>query len=383
MRLAAKAARFRPREKSRATASAKPRHVLVLVGTRKGAFVFRSDPARKHWSVEGPLLRGKQVHHFIADPHDALHRMWAAANDDWFGSDIQRTANGGKTWTGSKEGVRYEQDSGLSVKRIWHIRPAEAQGKDVVYCGVDPAGLFRSEDGGHSWGEMKGLNRHETRSRWTPGAGGLIVHTILPDPSIPGRLYVAISAAGVFRSDDNGASWVPRNQGTRADFLPEKFPDLGQCVHKLALSPRVDLLYQQNHCGMYRSANGGDTWEDISEGLPSRFGFPIAVHPRDPQMLWVVPLIGAEMRVTPKGELAVYRSANGGKSWQKQTRGLPTRNAHLTILREAMARDECDPAGVYLGTENGQLFYSRNEGREWQLLSEFLPPILSVEAAVV
>lgn len=363
----------------------KPRKgdVLVLVGTRKGGFVFRGDARRKAWSVDGPHFLGLNVHHFILDPRD-LQTLFAAAGTEWFGVDVHRSRDWGKKWAGSKGGVRYIPDSGLSVKRIWYVRPGCAAEPGVVYCGVDPAGLFRSDDGGVTWNEVPALNRHESRKQWQPGMGGLIVHSVVLDPSSPDRMYVAISAAGVFRTDDGGATWRPRNKGTRADFLPNKYPELGQCVHKLVGAPDVPgLLYQQNHCGVYRSDTAGDSWTDISRGLSSRFGFPMAVHPRDPRTVWVVPLASDNSRVTPGGKPVVYRSTNGGRAWQKQTNGLPRRNAYLTILRNAMSVDSCDPAGVYFGTETGQLFATRDEGRSWYLLADFLPPIYSVEAAVV
>ncbi len=364
-------------------ASYKQGTILVLVGTRKGALIFRSDARRRSWKLDGVYHKGQDIRHFILDPRDS-ETLYATVNNDWFGSDIQRSKDRGRTWQKTKGGVRYEKDAGLSVKRIWHIRPGRESEPGVVYAGVDPAGLFRSNDGGATWAEVRGLNRHSTRSRWNPGAGGLIVHTILLDPENPRRMYVAISAAGVFRSDDGGQSWYPRNKGTRVDFQPNKYPVVGQCVHKLAMAPgRPTLLYQQNHCGMYRSDSAGDKWTDISRGLPSRFGFPIAVHPRDPGTIWVLPHIGAEWRVFPNGCTAAYRSTNGGRTWQKQTRGLPTRNAFLTVLREASSTDACDPAGVYFGTETGQLFYSRNEGRQWGLLADNLPGIQSVEAATI
>lgn len=356
--------------------------VLVLVGTKKGAFIFRSDRRRRSWSLDGPHFLGYTVHHFILDPRDLV--LYAATYTSWWGADVQRSPNWGARWIKTKEGVRYEKDSGLSVKCIWHIRPGREGEPGVLYAGVDPAGLFSSDDGGHTWAEVTSLNRHATRAEWQPGFGGLVLHTIVLDPIDPARMYVAISAAGVFRTDDGGASWRPRNKGTRADFLPDKFPEFGQCVHKLAMAPgQPRLLYQQNHCGVYRSDSAGDSWSDISKGLPSRFGFPVVVHPREPKTLWVVPLQNGERRTCPDGCLAVYRSTNAGRTWQKQTRGLPTRNAHLTILREAMATDTADPAGVYFGTETGQLFHSADEGRSWSLLADFLPPIYSVEAAVV
>lgn len=356
--------------------------VVVLLGTKKGAFIFRSDKRRKTWSLDGPHFLGHNVHHFILDPRDLV--LYAATYISWWGVDVQRSPNWGQRWIKTKEGVRYEKDSGLSVKCVWHVRPGRASEAGVLYAGVDPAGLFRSDDGGHTWAEVTSLNRHASRSQWQPGFGGMTLHTILLDPINPARMYAAISAAGVFRTDDAGNTWKPRNKGTRADFLPNKFPEIGQCVHKLALAPgQPGLLYQQNHCGVYRSDSAGDTWTDISRGLPARFGFPIAVHPRDPKTIWVVPLSGDETRTCPAGCLAAYRSTNAGRTWQKQARGLPTRNAHLTILREAMATDSCDPAGLYFGTETGQLFFTRDEGRAWDLLADFLPPIFSVEAAVI
>ena len=357
--------------------------VLVLVGTRKGAFAFRSDARRKNWKIEGPWFAGNQIHHFIFDPRDG-GALFAAVNNDWFGADVHRSFDWGGTWTASESGVRYAADSGLSVKRVWHVRPGRAGEPGVVYAGVDPAGLFRSNDRGAAWEEVAGLNRHNTREKWTPGAGGLILHSILLPPERPKRIYVAISAAGVFSSDDAGKTWHPRNKNTRADFLPTKYPEVGQCVHKMVLAPGSgDLLYQQNHCGVYRSESAGENWTDISKGLLSRFGFPMVAHPRESKTIWVVPHIGAEFRVCPQGALAVYRSTNAGRSWSKQARGLPARDTYVTVLREAMSSDTLDPAGVYFGTQTGQLYYSRDEGRQWSLLAGSLPQIFSVEAAVV
>ncbi len=358
--------------------------VLLLVGTRKGAFTLRSDARRKKWTVEGPLFAGRQVHHFIRDPRGDGSALFAATFNDWFGSDIQRSADNGRTWKATEGGVRYGEDAGLSVKCIWHIRPGRPGEPGEVYAGVDPAGLFRSEDGGTTWNEVLGLNRHATRSKWNPGAGGLIVHTIILDTADPARMFVAISAAGIFRTDDGGTTWTPRNKNTRADFLPDKFPEVGQCVHKAVLAPGSSTrLYQQNHCGVYRTDSAGDSWKDISRGLPSRFGFAIAVHPREQEKIWVIPAVGAEYRACPGGCLAVWRSKNGGRAWEKQTRGLPSRNAHLLVLREAISTDSIDPAGLYFGTETGQLFATRDEGRNWERIADFLPPILSVEAATL
>jgi photosystem II stability/assembly factor-like uncharacterized protein len=364
-------------EKSRGRAH----QVRVLVGTRKGAFVFTSDAGRKNWKIEGPFLPGQAIYHLIADERER-GALFAAANNGWFGSDIHRSYDGGKTWKATTGGLRFAEDSGLSTKAIWHIRPGRDDERGVVWAGVDPGGLFKSEDGGETWTENLGLNRHETRARWNPGAGGMCTHTILLDPGNHKRMYVGISAAGVFRSDDGGETWRPRNKNTRADFAPDKFPELGQCVHKIVMAPgKPSRLFQQNHCGMYRSEDAGDDWKDISGGLPSRFGFPIAVHPREAETIWVIPMVGAEMRAFPNGEAAVYHSTNGGRKWRKQTQGLPSRNAHMLVLREAFAADQGDPAGLYFGTETGQLFGSSNEGKDWQLLADFLPPILSVETS--
>jgi len=357
--------------------------VLVLVGTRKGAFVFRSDAKRKNWRIDGPHFKGTQVHHLAHDPRDA-GTLLAAATSDWWGPAVHRSRDWGKNWEASKDGIRYGADSGLSVTRVWNVCPGRASEPGVVYAGVEPAGLFRSEDGGASWTENLGLNRHATRSQWTPGGGGLMVHTIVPDPSRADRMHIAISVAGAFRTDDGGRTWLPRNKGTIADFRPDKYPEVGMCVHKLVMAPgKPDLLYQQNHCGVYRSEDAGDSWTDISKGLPSRFGFGIAMHPHDTKTIWVIPAIGPEARYCPSGCLAAYRSTNGGRTWQKQAKGLPARNAYVLVLREGMASDSCDPAGVYFGTQAGQLFYTRNEGKEWHLMADSLPSILSVEAAVI
>jgi len=362
--------------------SPKKGSVVVLVGTRKGLFIFHSDARRKLWAVDGPHFLGHVVHNCVLDPRDRAS-VFATTYTEWWGADVRRTRNWGRTWQKTKGGVRYEPASGLSVKCVWSIQPGRASEPGVVYAGVDPAGLFRSEDGGVTWAEVKGLNRHATRKRWAPGAGGLIVHSILVDAHQPRRLYVGISAAGTFRTDDGGRAWKPCNKNVRADFMPNKFPAVGQCVHRLALGGAPNLLYQQNHCGVYRSDNAGDDWVDISRGLPSRFGFPIAVHARDPRTIWVVPLKSAQYRFNPGGVLAAFRSTNAGRSWQKQGKGLPSRNAYLTILRQAMSVDTCESVGVYFGTESGQIFYSRNEGREWHLMADSLPPVLSVSAAVV
>ncbi len=352
--------------------------ILLLVGTSKGAFIFRSDERRRKWSLDGPFFRGLNVHHFVLDPRDR-ETLFAATFSDWWGCDIQRSRDGGRTWQRTKGGVRYAKNSGLSVKCVWHIRPGSSRERGVVYAGVDPAGLFRSEDGGNTWEEVLGINRHPTRKRWFPGKGGLILHSIVPESSDGSKMSIAISAAGVFRTENGGRTWEPRNRGTRADFLPNKFPVLGQCVHKLVLAADRKRLYQQNHCGVYRSDSNGETWQDISRGLLSRFGFCMAAHPRETWTAWVVPMTSSEFRACLNGRLAAYRTRDGGKTWRSVSRGLPERNAHLLVLREAMSTDSADPAGVYFGTATGQIFHSRDEGREWRLLADCLPPIYSVE----
>jgi BNR/Asp-box repeat protein len=278
----------------------KPSRIRVLVGTRKGAFVFTSDARRRSWKHDGPHFAGQSVYHFLCDARDGRPALFAAVSSNWFGSDIHRSYDQGRKWQPTRGGLRFAEDSGLSTKCVWHIRPGRQEEPGVVYAGVDPAGLFKSADGGASWSEMPGLNRHPARSRWMPGAGGLIVHTILLDPENAQRMYVAISAAGVFRSDDGGITWQPRNRNTRADFLPEKLPELGQCVHKLVMAPGMpDKLYQQNHCGVYRTENGGDDWKDIARGLPSRFGFPIVVHPHEANTIWVIPMVAPKCAPFP------------------------------------------------------------------------------------
>ena len=291
------------------------------------------------------------------------------------------STNGGKTWRKSCEGLSFASDRGLTLNRIWQVVPDRPSRPETMWCGVDPGALFRSDDGGRNWYEVEGLNRHRTRDRWQPGGGGLMVHGIFPDPARENRIYVAISAAGCFRSDDDGRTWLPRNKDVLADFLPKPFPEVGQCVHHMVMNPRnPDQLFQQNHCGVYRSRNGGANWEDISEGLPSRFGFPMAAHPHEPETLFVVPEVGPEARYVCDGRLTVYRTKNGGKAWRKLTRGLPQKNAYIQVLRHAMQTDTCDNPAVYFGTTSGELYYSLNNGDSWQLLQAHLPRIYSVEA---
>jgi len=358
----------------------KPR-TLLLAGTRKGLFLLTSAD-RRRWRLEGPFQSGKEINHAIYDPRSG--RLFATANDPWFGSEIVWSADLGKNWQAAREGPAFAPDSGLKLERIWHLEVGPDREGQVLYAGVAPAALYRSEDGGESWREVAGLAEHPTRPNWQPGAGGLCLHSIALDSSNPQRMFVAISAAGVFRTDDGGATWAPHNKGTRAGFLPEKYPEFGQCVHKLLMvGGNSSRLFQQNHCGVYRSDDAGENWQEITAGLPSDFGFPLALHPRDAQTLYVIPLQGAEFRCPPEGKLRVFRSRNGGETWEASSDGLPQTVAYCGIYREAMATDKSDPVGIYFGTNTGKLFASRDEGASWSLIADDLPPIFSVEASAI
>lgn len=351
----------------------------VWAGTRKGAFVFRSRD-RKKWAVDGPLFRGMEVHCVARDPREP-HRYYAAVNSPWFGAHIHASEDGGKSWKLSEDGLAVKSVPGASLTCVWHIEPGADDEPGVVYAGGDPGVLFRSGDWGRSWEEVTSLNAHPTRPRWNPGAGGMCLHSI--QCLGEGRMLVAISAAGAFRTSDGGATWEPFNQNVRTDFQPEKYPEVGQCVHKLLAHPRnPQALYQQNHCGIYKARFNGRRWTDISRGLPSRFGFGLAVPAAEPETLFTVPIEGAEYRCAPEGKFRVARSRDGGKTWKLLTRGLPQRNAHLLTLRKGMAADTLDEAGVYIGTTNGQLYNSADAGDSWSAMAEHLPAVISVAAAV-
>ncbi len=353
--------------------------VHVFAGTRKGAFVFVADPERQSWRVEGPHFPGWGVQHMLYDPRAG--RLFAALDNVVYGPNLHYSDDLGQTWTMAEGPFLDEQKT---PTRLWHVGLGHPSQPGTVWLGGDPGLLFRSDDGGHSWTEVAGINQHPTRAQWNPGAGGLIAHTIVQDPGEARRLYVAISAAGVFRTEDGGETWTPRNQGVLADFLPEKFPEVGQCCHHLVLNPsRPDQLFQQNHCGVYRSDDRGDTWQDIGAGLPATFGFPIAISHDRPETIFVIPQISPEYRYTPEGRLRVYRSDDGGGNWQALTNGLPQENAYQSIYREAMAADKARPGGVYFGTTTGQLYGSPDEGDAWRLLSGDLPPVYSVETALI
>jgi photosystem II stability/assembly factor-like uncharacterized protein len=358
---------------------------LVLLGTRKGLFLLKGDGDRRSWTVEEPTLEGWEVYHAVQDPRDGS--LYAAANNPVYGATVQRSTDGGKTWQRS-EGLGLPEDEELKLEKSWHVEPGRDSEPGRMWLGAAPGVLFRSDDSGESWDVVEGVLNHPTRERWNPGAGGMCTHSIQLDPADQNRMYIGISAAGVFRSEDGGENWTPANKGTAADFNPDDpFPEVGQCVHKVLLHPgREGRLWQQNHCGVYRSDDRGESWERLEgNGLPSAFGFPLGLHPKKPDTAFVVPEdsvqsgeVGGENRVTTGGRLGVYRTDDGGKSWELCSNGLPDR-AWVEVLREGMASDDHDPVGIYFGTKSGSMFVSPSEGDEWIEAARHLPAILSVE----
>jgi len=359
--------------------------VLLLVGTTKGVFLLSAAGSRSRWHVGGPHLPGHPVYALAYDGRDGRRRIWAGPESPHFGAVLCWSDDFGRTWTRpERANVRFPEDTGAALQRVWQICPGREDEPDSLYCGVEPAALFESRDGGENWSLVRGLWDHPHRPRWTPGGGGLCLHTILLDPARRERLFVAISTGGVYRTDDLGRSFRASNRGVRAEFLPEKQPEFGQCVHKVVQHPsRPGRLFLQNHFGLYRSDDAGDSWKDVARGVPSDFGFAMAAHPRDPDTVYIVPLESDEFRCTPEGKLRVYRTRDAGASWKPLTSGLPQRDAFETVLRDAMATDALDPAGVYFGTRSGKLFGSRDEGRTWVRIVEGLPPVTCVRAALV
>ncbi|HYL35803.1 MAG TPA: hypothetical protein VEV17_07820 [Bryobacteraceae bacterium] len=353
----------------------------IWVGTRKGAFVFRSSD-RKSWDIEGPLFPGAEINHIIQDPRNPK-LTYAAAWTTWFGPHLQVTSNGGKTWNLSEAGLEMKCVPDTSLKRIWCIQPGHQEQPGVVWLGGEPGALFRSDDWGRSWSEVASLTAHPTRPQWTPAMGSITLHCIqCPRKD---RIIAAISVGGVFRSNDGGASWSPFNGHVLADFQPQpvKYPEIGQCVHKLLAHPAdPDMLYQQNHCGVYRARSDAKNWTNITRGLPTRFGFGLALPAAEEKTLFTVPMDSVEFRCNPEGRFRVACSRDGGKKWELLGSGLPQKHAHLTVLREGMCADSLSPPGVYVGTVNGTLFHSRDSGKKWQVLAEYLPAILSVSASV-
>ncbi len=386
----------------------------VLVGTKKGAFILTSDARRRKWNLNGPLFAGWEIYHIKGSPADS-DRLYASQTSGWFGQVIQRSSDGGQTWEqpGTPPGMPTTTADGMpkgesnlfcydtsppggkpltthqwydgtqhpwEFKRVWHLEPSLTD-PETVYAGVEDAALFRSTDGGQSWHELSGLRGHGSGPQWQPGAGGMALHTLVQDATRPGRLFAAISAAGVFRSDDGGKTWSPRNRGLTSQYLPDPNVEVGFCVHRIALHPsRPDTLFMQLHWHVCRSDDGADSWRIVSGNLPSDFGFPIAVHAHQPETIYVVPILSDSLHYPPEGKLRVYRSRAGGNEWEALTRGLPQRDCYVNVLRGALAVDALDPCGIYFGTTGGQVYGSADSGDTWSAIARDLPAVLSVEA---
>jgi photosystem II stability/assembly factor-like uncharacterized protein len=387
--------------------------VRVLVGTRKGAFILTSDAARGRWDVSGPHFAGWEIYHVKGSPADP-NRIYASQTSGWFGQVIQRSDDGGRTWhqPGTPPGEPTTTPEGFPVgesnkfvydtspetgapltthqfydgtqrpwefKRVWHLEPSPDD-PETVYAGVEDAALFRTTDGGKTWHELSGLRGHGTGPQWQPGAGGMCLHTIILDPENAGRIYVAISAAGAFRTDDGGRTWRPINRGLRSQYIPDPTAEVGHCVHHVAMHPsRPEVLFMQKHWDVMRSDDGGDSWREVSGNLPTDFGFCIDVHAHEPETVYVVPIKSDAEHYPPEGRLRVYRSRTGGDEWEALTRGLPQADCYVNVLRDAMAVDSLDPCGVYFGTTGGQVYASADAGDNWSALVRDLPAVLSVE----
>jgi hypothetical protein len=363
--------------------------VRVLVGTRKGAFILGSDGKRESWDVSGPYFGGWEVYHLKASPVDP-ERVYASQSTGWFGQLIQRSDDGGATWEPVGNQFQYEGVPGThqwydgtphpwEFARVWHLEPSLTD-PDTVLAGVEDAALFRSTDGGQSWHELSGLRGHGSGSSWQPGAGGMCLHTIVVDPGNPERIFVAISAAGVFRSDDGGSSWRPVNRGLRSEGIPDEDAEVGHCVHRLAMHPsRPEVLYMQKHWDVMRTDDAGESWHEVSGDLPTDFGFAIDVHAHEPETIYVVPIKSDSEHYPLEGSLRVYRSRTGGNEWEPLTNGLPQSNCYVNVLRDAMAVDSLDSCGVYFGTTGGQVYASTDSGDSWEPIVRDLPAVLSVE----
>ncbi len=391
--------------------------IRVLVGTRKGAFIITSDGKRQGWEVRGPHFGGWEMYHLKGSPADPS-RIYASQTSGWFGQIIQRSSDGGKTWeqpgttpgepTTSPEGFPvgesnkfvYDTSPGSGkpltthqwydgtahpweFKRVWHLEPSLTD-PDTVYAGVEDAAIFRTTDGGRSWNELAGLRGHGSGSQWAPGAGGMGLHTILIDANNPRRMFGAISAAGVFRTEDAGETWLPRNQGLRSSHIPDPNAEVGHCVHRIAMHrSRPNVLFMQKHWDVMRTDDGGDVWREISGNLPSDFGFVIDVHAHEPDTVYVIPIKSDSEHYPPEGKLRVYRSRTGGNEWEALTNGLPQRDCYVNVLRDAMAVDSLDPCGIYFGTTGGQVYASTDAGDHWSPIVRDLPAVLSVEVQTI
>ena len=363
--------------------------IRILAGTRKGAFVLTSDERRKHWEIQGPHFPGWEIYHVKASPVNP-DRIYASQTSGWFGQVIQRSDDGGVSWEAVGNQFVYEGEAGThqwydgtphpwEFKRVWHLEP-DLHDPEVVYAGVEDAALFRSADGGQSWQELAGLRGHGSGPDWQPGAGGMCLHTILLCPRTAGRIYVAISAAGAFRSDDHGQTWKPINKGLVSEFIPEPTAEIGHCVHRLAMHPaRPEILFMQKHWDVMRSDDSGESWREISNNLPSDFGFPIEVNAHEPDTIYVIPLKSDSERYPVDGKLRVYRSRDGGGKWEALTAGLPQSDCYVNVLRDATCVDALNPCGIYFGTTGGQIYCSPDGGDHWTTVVRDLPAVLSVE----
>lgn len=363
--------------------------VRVLVGTRKGAFILTSDGRRERWDISGPHFGGWEIYHLTGSPADPS-RLYMSQSGGWFGQLIQRSDNGGATWEPVGNQFQYAGVPGThqwydgtphpwEFARVWHLEPSLTD-PDTVHAGVEDAALFRSVDGGQTWQELPGLRDHRSGPSWQPGAGGMCLHTIISDPHDPGRIVVAISAAGVFRTDDAGKSWQPMNRGLRSEGIPDPDAEVGHCVHHIAMHrSRPEVLFMQKHWDVMRSDDAGESWYEISGDLPSDFGFPIAVHAHEPDTVYVVPIKSDSEHYPPEGKLRVYRSRTGGNEWEPLTKGLPQSHCYVNVLRDAMAVDSLDSCGVYFGTTGGQVYASADAGDSWAPIARDLPAVLSVE----
>ncbi len=356
--------------------------VLLLVGTLKGAFLLRSDSRRGSWELGGPYFAGSAVYAMAYDGRAGRQRIWAGPASMHWGALLRSSDDFGQTWTNPEEAnVKFPPATETSLNNIWQITAGRNEEPDTLYCGVEPAALFVSRDAGATWALTEGLWNHPQRPKWQPGGGGLCLHTILLDPASADRIRIAVSTAGMYATEDAGLTWRPSNAGVRAQFLPDKYPEFGQCVHKVVQSRRrPERMYLQNHWGLYRSDDRGESWTDIANGVPSDFGFAMTIKPDDPDTAWIVPLESDEFRCTPEGKLRVYRTRDGGATWEPLANGLPQRDAYETVLRDGMAVDPLAPAGVYFGTRSGKLFASADEGQLWTAIADGLPAVVSVKA---
>jgi len=368
--------------------------VRVLVGTHKGAFILTSDERRAKWDISGPHFAGLDIYHVKGSPLDP-NRLYASQHSDWFGQVIQRSNDGGATWEPVGNKFVYEGPTGTHLwydgtqhpwefKRVWYLEPSLTE-PDTVYAGVEDAAIFKSTDAGQTWQELAGLRTHKSGPFWQPGAGGMCLHTIVQDATNPARLFIAISAAGAFRTDDGGVTWKPINNGLKSPYvLPDPQAEVGHCVHNIASHPtRPSVLFMQKHWDVMRSDDAGDSWHEVSGNLPTDFGFPIAVHAHEPETIYVVPIKSDSEHFPPEGKLRVYRSRQGGNEWVALTNGLPQSDCYVNVLRSALAVDTLDPCGIYFGTTGGQVYGSSNSGDDWIPIARDLPKVLSVEVQVL